>query len=926
MLRAAYLSLVVALLLPVLGITTHAEEEVLGGSLEKVLPEIISQPEDPTLPEIEISSENIPLGEIPEAESSFEILTLGSDSDLLLVQDDSSYEIEFSGAAGGEYHELTPRPIYTALASGHVSKVRLYLAQNTITSEPRISGNWLSIELKSPETHEHICWLLSAQENGSGYAHENYAAIPVGDASTVALITFDHPESDCVLEAGAQYEISLVYRVNGDPRWTNGVIYTKGANETEIFLQVTASDFEESEPVCEAPCASNVLFLPGIKGSRLYINNGSEEKVWDPLGEDDINLLLLNEDGKSQEAIYTKEGDVIDSVMSFIDIYDDFIEHMDDLQVNGAINEWRPVAYDWRLSLEDIVETGAERDGRIFYGEATSTPYIEQTLRSLAANSKTGKVTIIAHSNGGLVAKALFEKLGPEATEELVDNVIFVGVPQSGAPQAIGALLFGYKEGLPWWFPFLVSPATARDFAERSPMGYHLLPTERYFESTKNSGTHPVARFSETYSAERNMYGETIDNFAELKDFLQAAEGGRSKPDTSDFENANVLHSTLLSYAEQIHTSIDSWTPPGEVTLYQIAGWGEDTISGIEFYEECGTSCNKKYRPVFIEDGDGVVPVASALMMEEEILNIQNFWVNIRDHNKDNTDRDHGNFLEMDDVQTFISNLLLQEDREVVFIKDSPVIQQQETKKLIFFLHSPLTLELHDNRGNRTGPVDDGSEEENVPDSHYGRFGEVQYIIAPAGAEYRVELHGLDEGTFSLDIQEMEDGNVTQTSTVTNLPVSPNTFATFAISNGIEDATPLAIDENGDGETEILIAMTSGETVAYEPQEITGSSSSRGSNRVVKSDEKDAPEYLIPTITSTPPPTPEFFNWLIPVSQTTTMELETGPTTTEEVVSSVRTQTASIYDSLNSQNWFFDLPRLLYSIMKEILTWFKNIF
>src|SRR6266481_3404884 len=198
--------------------------------------------------------------------------------------------------------------------------------------------------------------------------------------------------------------------------------------------------------------ASNVLFLPGIEGSRLYepANNCNpahagcaERKLWDPSSDADLAELMLDRSGKSIHSVYTKEGDTIDSAGPF-KFYSSFINDLNARKNAGTMADWKAIAYDWRLSLADIVQNGAQQGTHIDYAEATETPYIEQTLRALAATSKSGKVTIIAHSAGGLVTKALLQKLGDAETARLVDTVVFVGVPQSGTPQGLAGLLHGY--------------------------------------------------------------------------------------------------------------------------------------------------------------------------------------------------------------------------------------------------------------------------------------------------------------------------------------------------------------------------------------------------------------------------------------------------------------------------------------------------
>ncbi|MEK7201137.1 MAG: hypothetical protein AAB737_00690, partial [Patescibacteria group bacterium] len=268
--------------------------------------------------------------------------------------------------------------------------------------------------------------------------------------------------------------------------------------------------FASSTPVVvtpSGPTVSNVLFLPGIKGSRLYhevfvcegLPGICDETLWEPYS----NVLAEKLELKlGAERVYAKDAQVIDEVLGN-KFYSSFITEMNAKASSGELGtswRWKPVAYDWRLSLDDIISKGTQRGNRIYYDEATSTPYIEQTLRELAGKSTTGKVTIIAHSNGGLVAKALMQKLGDTETAKLVDKVIFVGVPQSGAPQALGALLFGERETLPGKLRLpniLLTQSTARVLAENFPMGYHLAPSARYLADTRDP-KHSVIGFSGT--------------------------------------------------------------------------------------------------------------------------------------------------------------------------------------------------------------------------------------------------------------------------------------------------------------------------------------------------------------------------------------------------------------------------------------------
>lgn len=571
----------------------------------------------------------------------------------------------------------------------------------------------------------------------------------------------------------------------------------------------------EVDIAATASGVSNVLFLPGIKGSRLYIDENNEERLlWEPNGDDDVPELFLTQDGKSlRKDIYVKKNGIIDQVLG-TKIYGSLTQMFERMSYDGTINDWESVAYDWRLSLPDLVTHGAEHSGKIYYDEASSTPYIEQTLRRLATSSQTGKVTLIAHSNGGLVAKALLQKIGSVETAALVDKIIFVGVPQSGAPQALGALLYGDREQLPnqrWLPPFILTQDTARAFAETSPMGYHLLPSQAYFDAVREDSDHPVAKFTNGYEKERAIYGNALGTFEELSRYLLAQDGGRTKPSFFDLSVPNVLWPELVSYTKNIHESLDVWTPPASVELYQIAGWGEDTISGIEFYEECGHSgCKEKYRPMFTEDGDGVVPVPSALLTHTE--NTKDYWLNLRAFRFGPFGRDHGNLFEISQLRNFLEHILIGDGQITDFISEIQPETISEDKSLRFFLHSPLTIEVEDTDGNRQG-----FEKDEIPGATYGEFGEVKYVTVPAEGDYTLSMRGIDFGNFSLDIEEVEGDTVLRTSTIAGVPVAPLTKATMVLDDEDYSGSSLEVDSNGDGSKDFSISMKDDETVFYVP-------------------------------------------------------------------------------------------------------------
>lgn len=602
-------------------------------------------------------------------------------------------------------------------------------------------------------------------------------------------------------------------------------------------------------PAPPEPRISNVLFLPGIEQSRLYRNKigcdddlpSCEQSLWNPVnGDTEPDELWLTSDGKSgNPSIFTKERDTVDAIdlgpiQGAHKFYTSFFSDLDTLI--GHEN-WREVTYDWRLSLDDILSHGTQRGSRIYYSEATSTPYIEQTLRELASKSPTGKVTIIAHSNGGLVAKALLRKLGDSEASSLVDKLILVAVPQSGSPQAIGGLLYGYGSALPFdkcanlyvlhfFCGMYVSRTEVRNMALYSPMTYHLLPSQAYFDSVQDPN-HSVFSFagSHSFEAEKLAYGSTIDSWDELSDFLGAKEGGRGQAPADDASIPAVGDVGMIDYARRTHTNLDTWTPPAGMTVYQVAGWGDRTVSGISWYEELQTSnptpiYKKQYRPIFVEDGDSVVPAPSALQIPTS-ANVKNIWVDFAREAKEHSrfpKFGHGEIMEVEELRSIVTSILANHlfTHNSVVLDTRPDASKDNVDKLVFILHSPLTFRITNSSGKTAGDDQSTDEESSIPDSDIGYLGEVRYLAVPADDTYSLTLYGHDSGTFSLDIYEETQGNPGPITTLTAIPVQQGAKATISVDGTSAEIGTLQVDLDGDTSHDLIIEPVSGQTVTYE--------------------------------------------------------------------------------------------------------------
>lgn len=558
-------------------------------------------------------------------------------------------------------------------------------------------------------------------------------------------------------------------------------------------------------------CNSSVLFLPGIEASRLYDVEGGERKQWEPNLHDDLHSLYLDHQGNSvRDDVYTKVGDVLDETPVGANIYKSFIARMDSLKSAGKIADWEAAPYDWRLALDDILASGTQTGDRISYLTATSTPYIEQELRRLAATSRTGKVTIVAHSNGGLVAKALMQKLGATTTAALVDKIIFVAVPQAGTPAAVGALLHGHDQAIA--YGIVVDEADARTFASTSPFAYQLMPSAQYFTQVDD----PVILFDASLPEWIARYGSTIHSQAALHTFL-ADSYGRVDAKTGPISRPIQGNDTLLSGAESLHADLDVWTPPPGVALIQIAGWGiPTTLSGIEYASTskpvfCSSPCAERGFSVSAKttiDGDGTVVVPSALWTSTTAGAVD-YWVDLRKYNRDHpflaafsaTRFEHGRILETDAALNFIADKIAGTTKSLVdygyLSTEAPAFTGT---RLRYALRSPLTLNLYDDQGRHTGiSTTTGEVEEQIPGTYYEEFGNVKYIFTDADASAHITMQGYAPGTFTFTVDEYQGDTRMASTTFQDIPTTASTTVSLDIQAGITTLSPMRIDENGDG-------------------------------------------------------------------------------------------------------------------------------
>ncbi len=582
---------------------------------------------------------------------------------------------------------------------------------------------------------------------------------------------------------------------------------------------------------------SSVLFLPGIEASRLYVAAQPsagipERRLWEPSNDQDVEHLYLDSNGKQPVSafpvfnnIYTR--DVINSAYGTIGIYGSFLSQLEKMKsTDHSIADYAAVPYDWRLSLDDIlnggVKSGEGSNVQISFISTTFDPYIISELRRLVLGSKSGNVTIVAHSNGGLVAKALLKRLSDthDPLLEKIDKLILVAVPQLGTPEAIAATLHGKEQGIPPAFPVILNENTARGFAQNSPMAYNLLPDNNYITYVDT----PVVTFDSTLPDWSAKYGSTIHSTGGLHTFLTDTYG-RVEATSVDVSKPDTLNASLLTASEDMHASLDAWPIPESIDVTEIAGWGvPSTMSGIVYTKKkqcaevvCANllAPTVEPNPTWTIDGDGTVVTASALWANGSTT-MKRYWVDMKGYNNDHklqtlgglNNFDHKNILQIYELNNFISDIVLGSPHPLTsYTYLSIEAPASRENRLMYSLHSPLTLNLYDTKGRHTGiSTTTGRIEEQIPDTYYTQFGDVKYIFSDDATTSEVVMNGYATGTFTFNINQLQGDTLIASTTFKDIPTSTTTQVTLNIGGSVSTLSPMSIDKNGDGIIDTVLA------------------------------------------------------------------------------------------------------------------------
>lgn len=541
-------------------------------------------------------------------------------------------------------------------------------------------------------------------------------------------------------------------------------------------------------------CCSNVLFLPGIKGSVLKMGS---DTLWPAtFFGNDLPALALTEDGESVNNVYV---DGILQEFAGRDIYLPFSVFLDGLVGENLIDEWLPRSYDWRFSPEKILADGVKTKDE--------TIDIIEEIGELASRSQTGQVTIVAHSMGGLMGKMIIKELEERGKGHLIDSFVMVGTPQLGTPQAIGTILHGYDESI--LGGFIVSSAQARTISQNMESAFNLLPSRKYFEKVID----PVITFDSraSFTQEwRDFWGEDgINDYNGLASFLTATGVTREKPGELDLKKPEVLRADLVSSADEFHNTYDNYVIPNHIRLVQLAGWGLSTPKAIKYKNR---HFQPSYETKFTSEGDSTVVYPSTISSTEGEI----YYFNLFDHNRDlNSKNEHRDMLSAQPVQELIQEIVSENQIETInFITNTKPDVENIDDQLIVSAHSPVILGVYDELNNFTGinPSQDLSKgvliiTEDIPGSIFLYTSESQYIFLPKEGTYNFIYKGMGTGSTTIEIQDFIADEATLLAAYSDMSTVEFTSAVFTINTEKPENTIIKIDTNNDGKIdEIFIS------------------------------------------------------------------------------------------------------------------------
>lgn len=574
------------------------------------------------------------------------------------------------------------------------------------------------------------------------------------------------------------------YNINGGlwTDWAPGVANWSAGLDT-VNIRVTngvayIDNIEENIATNRNP----VLIVPGI-GSTEIEKGGDllwvdvNRIVGDPT-DSFLDPLAFNHDNTpSDSTLYIT--DVIRK-KTFWPVTFDYTDGLiNELENQGYVEEQNlfTFPYDWRYGL-----SGKYADG------TTNSDLLKNKIQEILAQTSASKVDVVAHSMGGLIVKKYVQD---NPTSNYIGKAVFVGVPETGAPEAVKALIQGDNFGIGLG-PFGLSDSEMKKLAQNMPGVYDLLPSPQYYNQAGSFVSQIDIGYGIGDPTEKDL------NYQDFKNYLT---------------QENNLNSLALSGAENLHTNnFDNYDiRAGGVDLYSLDGCKTATPTNfLEVkYKDILGNYHTGYDKVDLKVGDGTVPIQSSTNLP--IDQSKKYYALTGQHSK---------LLSQDGTRQEIVNLISGSNLSV----DPKIVTQNSNSCQLngkaIIVYSPVDVSVTDQLGNKIGLVN-GNVVNSIPNANFEILGGHKFIYLPtdAGQTYTTALQGTGSGTFTLKTENIQNNQITGSENFINIPVTTSLTGTMDLPITSGSPTTLIIKPAPGSQLQTILPMviTSGQAQDFIP-------------------------------------------------------------------------------------------------------------
>ena len=434
-----------------------------------------------------------------------------------------------------------------------------------------------------------------------------------------------------------------------------------------------------------------------------------------------------------------------------------------------------PIWHKYDDLIESFKKNGFTEDKNLFlfpynwrWSNAKTAILLKHKIGQIKEETKISKVDIVAHSMGGLVARAYAEK---ENYADNIDQLIFLGTPQKGAPKAY--LMWEAGEG----YNFLLERHLNHEAKEK---GYNDLG--KYVREKIPAVRELLPNYDYLFDVKKNKLRKYPDNYPrnEFLDNLNKKENVKKlqKIEVINFVG-NIGKGSTISEIRVVNEKFANKWQNGYPEHFS----------------------NKDGNMGLIDDfGDGTVPLASAKFIPANIE---------KEFNVAHTDLPTK--IQCDVIKeltdNFVDENLEEEDQGCKYIDKWNI-----PNMLLFQVFSPIDIQIIAPDGKRVGKnfVTGGYYNEINGAYYTGYKTDTEFITIPnpIDGEYKILTQGTDSGHYKIeatDISQNDSGKISEQTVTFEGETIADEEKNYSvkIKNGIELKTQVDDESGNDNNSDV---------------------------------------------------------------------------------------------------------------------------